>query len=210
MRNISGALADPPEAIVENKAGGTLVPRLGATLKRLRRGNGMSLQDLATTSGVSLGMLSQIERDLANPSLRVLTRICNAVGSPISALFPEMANEASDPAFVRRATRRPKLELGYLSKELLSSGTPHNLQVMILHIPPNGSSGDQPLTYPAEKAGMVLEGEFVLKIGEEQALLHEGDSFAFDSARPHSFRNPTNVETKVLWVIGAVAVDRHL
>jgi transcriptional regulator with XRE-family HTH domain len=208
MKHLSARRTAKPDIMEE--AVDKQVPRLGTTLKRLRQSRGMSLQVLAGASGVSLGMLSQVERDIANPSLRVLTRICQALGTPISALFPELANEASDPAFVRRATRRPRLELGYLSKELLSSGTPHNLQVMILHIPPNGSSGEQPLNYPAEKAGLVLEGEFILKIADEQALLHEGDSFAFDSSRPHSFRNPTGAATKVLWIIGAVAVDRHL
>lgn len=170
----------------------------------------MSLQELAVASGVSVGMLSQIERDRANPSLRVLTQIRHALGAPINALFTDEPQPLPDPDFVRRANRRPTLELGYLSKELLSSGPPHNLQFMILHITPHGTSGDQPLSYPAEKGGMVLEGELWLKVGEEEAHLLEGDSFLFDSALPHSFRNPTDAIVKVLWIIGAVRVDRHL
>jgi transcriptional regulator with XRE-family HTH domain len=184
--------------------------KVGSTLKRLRVEKGMSLQELAKASGVSSGMISQVERGLSNPSLRVLTALRRALNAPISVLFEELPGDVADPDFVRRADRRPLLDLGHISKEWLSSGPHQNLQIMILHIAGNGSSGDTPLSYPAEKGGMVLEGELVLKVGEEEALLREGDSFVFNSATPHSFQNPTPRPTRVLWIIGAVALDRHL
>jgi transcriptional regulator with XRE-family HTH domain len=185
------------------------MPRIGEAIRRLRQAKPMTLQALAAASGVSVGMLSQIERDRANPSLRLLTQIRTALGASVSALFDE-APPAAEPSFVRRAAQRPWLEFGYLSKELLSPGGPGNLQIMILHIPPRSSSGDQPLSYPAEKGGMLLEGELVLRVKDEETILHEGDSFLFDSLLPHSFRNPTDALARMLWIIGAVPVGRHL
>jgi len=185
-------------------------PRIGEAIRRLRQAKPMTLQALAIASGVSVGMLSQIERDRANPSLRLLTQIRTALGASVGALFDEAPPAAAEPSFVRRAAQRPWLEFGYLSKELLSPGGPGNLQFMILHIPPHSSSGDQPLSYPAEKGGMLLEGELVLKVKDEETLLHEGDSFLFDSLLPHSFRNPTDALARMLWIIGAVPVERHL
>ena len=188
----------------------TEVASVGTIIRQIRRDRGMSLQDVANASGVSVGMLSQVERDLANPSLRVLTAIRRALGAEVSDLFQEPPRINLDPGFVRRASRRPRLELGQLSKELLSSGGHHNLQFMILHIQPEGTSGEAPLSYPAEKGGMILSGELLLKVGDEEAHLTEGDSFVFDSSAPHSFRNLTQEVTKVLWIIGAVQLDRHL
>jgi len=185
-------------------------PTIGAVVRRLRGEKGMTLQELSAASGVSVGMLSQVERDLTNPSVRVMTAIRRALDVPLSALFQDLAAEPPDPAFVRRRGHRPILELQHLRKELLSAGTSHNIQFMILHIEPNGSSGGTPLSYPAEKGGMVLEGEFLLKVGNEEAMMWEGDAFAFDSSIPHSFRNPSKTVTKVLWIIGAVSLDRHL
>ena len=186
------------------------IPRVGATIRALRLAKGLTLQDLAATSGVSAGMLSQVERDRANPSLRVLTQIRLALGAPISALFEQPPPPPDDPPFIRRAARRPWLELGYISKELLSPGGPENLQFMILHIPPLGTSGDQPLVYPAEKGGMVLEGELVLTVAGQQSRLQQGDSFLFDRDHPHTFRNPATRSARVLWIMGAVAVARNL
>lgn len=170
----------------------------------------MTLQALATASGVSIGTLSQIERDRANPSLRVLAQVRTALRAPISALFEETEHPPQDPGFVRRVDRRPWLELGYISKELLSPGGPQNLQFMILHIPPHGTSGTQPLSYPAEKGGMVLAGELYLAVNGEEARLREGDSFLFDSLHPHSFHNPLDQPARVLWIMGAVPVERSL
>ena len=187
------------------------MPRVGETIRRLRQAKGMTLQELALASGVSMGMLSQVERDRANPSLRVLTQIRLALGASVSELFDDAEpRAAADPAFVRRADRRGWLELGYLSKELLSPRNPDHLQFMILHIPPGGTSGGQPLSYPADKGGMVLEGSLELTVKSQTVLLREGDSFLFDSLDPHSFRNPTEATARVLWIIGAVQVERHL
>ena len=187
-----------------------VVPLVGGAIKRLRREKGLSLISLAKESGVSVGMLSQIERDVANPSLRVLTQILHALGESMSALFTKSEAALTDPSFVRRRMRHPMLDLGCLQKELLSSGSSHNLQIFILHIPPKGSSGTQPLSYPAEKGGLVLEGVIVLKVGDEEAVLDQGDSFVFDSSIPHSFNNSSDAPAKLLWIIGRVAVDRHL
>jgi len=187
--------------------------QLGGTLRRLRHEKGMSLQELAGRSGVSVGMISQIERDLANPSMRVLTAIRRALNVPIQEMFgehPQEQGKAVDPPFVRRLEDRPHIDLGSLKKELLTSGGHHNLQIMILKIDPGGESGNTALSYPAEKGGLVLSGELVLKVGGQEARLKQGDSFVFDSVLPHSFRNTSDRPAEILWIIGAVQFDRHL
>jgi len=170
----------------------------------------MSLQELSRLSGVSVGTLSQVERDRANPSLRVLTKIKAALGAQAGDLFNETGTALEDPSFVRRRDRRPFCDLGYLTKELLSAGTGHALEIMILHVPPHGSSGDQPLTSPTEKGGLILEGALMLNVGDKTATLHEGDSFVFDGQNPHSFRNPSGQPAKVLWIINNIPVERRL
>jgi transcriptional regulator with XRE-family HTH domain len=182
------------------------MPHVGRAIRALRHGKGMTLQQLAIAAGVSVGMLSQIERDQANPSLRILSQLRTALGAPISALFEEPRAVPQDAAFVRRAANRPWLDLGYLKKELLSPGGPQSLKFMILHIPPLGSS-DKPMSYPAEKGGMVLEGELVLTVAGTEARLQEGDSFLFNSLDPHSFRNPLQQPARVLWIMGAMPAE---
>lgn len=171
----------------------------------------MSPKDLATASGVSVGMISQVERGQANPSIRLLTALRRALNLTMQELFGEARDAPSDDApFVRRLKERPRIDLGPIQKELLTSGGQHNLQITILKFAPGAHSGGHTLSYPAEKGGMVLSGEVVLTVDGIAATLRTGDSFAFDSALPHSIQNNSTGRAEVLWIIGAVQFDRHL
>lgn len=184
--------------------------KIGATLRQLRRRQHMSLKELADKAGLSVGTISQVERDIANPSMRVLTAMRRALNIPMQTMFSDEAPDGRDPPFVRRAEKRPQIDLGSLQKELLTSGGNHNLQMFILTIAPGGTSGNTALAYPAEKGGLVLDGELILVVAGREALLTTGDSFVFDSSLEHAFRNESDEPVRLLWVIGAVQFDRHL
>lgn len=208
--NVAAAPANSQTGVSSN--------HVGSAVRRLRRERNMSLQELSRASGVSSGMLSQIERNLANPSLKVLTKIQIALGTNASALFPSEATgtevssspEHRDPNFVKRRDQRTFCELGHLTKELLSTGTTQHLEMMLLHIPPSGSSGGSPLTSMAEKGGYVLEGKIIMNVNGEEATLAQGDSFVFDGRKPHAIRNETTSDAKVIWIISNFPIQRHL
>jgi transcriptional regulator with XRE-family HTH domain len=189
---------------------GDTMPQVSAAIRRLRAEQKISLQELSNRAGVSVGMLSQIERGIANPSLKLLTRIRQALGTPIGGLFDENAGLASDADFVRRSGHRPMLDLGYVTKELLSPNLSQSLQFMLLHIPPGGSSGERLINYPADKGGLILQGKVLLRVGDVEAELRVGDSFMFDSRKPHGFRNASDAPCQVLWIIGAMPIEWHL
>lgn len=202
-------------APVGRRASDTKIPSVGPVIRRVRLQRGMSLQQLAEASGVSIGTLSQIERNLSNPSLGMLTSIRQALSIPLSALFEDEKQDGDplfDPKFVRRGHHRPRLDLGsqHMVKELLSPSMAQDLQFMILALPPGGHSGDQALIYPCEKAGLVIQGTFLLKVGDEETILAEDDSFQFWGATPHSFSNPGQTTAKVIWIIGKTLLERHL
>src|SRR5690349_24301534 len=87
--------AGPAEAI--NK-------HLGARVKSLRAERGWSLEQLATASGVSRSMLSQIEREQANPTLAVTLRIARAFEMTLGELL--QAPDAAPSAAIIRADDR--------------------------------------------------------------------------------------------------------
>ncbi|MEM1302435.1 MAG: cupin domain-containing protein, partial [Pseudomonadota bacterium] len=63
------------------------------------------------------------------------------------------------------------------------------------------NSGAEPYTHKGEEAGIVLQGELELQIGDQVFLLKSGDSFGFPSAIPHRYGNPGDVETIVIWAV---------
>jgi transcriptional regulator with XRE-family HTH domain len=70
-------------------------PRVGEQIQRLRAERRMTLDDLSRAAGVSKSMLSEIERDKANPTIAVAWRLTNALGVSLDSLFaPQKAPEA--------------------------------------------------------------------------------------------------------------------
>jgi transcriptional regulator with XRE-family HTH domain len=178
---------------------------VGQRIRDLRRRRAMSLETLAARTDLSIGFISQIERGLSSPSLRVLATLADVLGVGIAGLFGtrETAGTAPD-AIVTRLRRRPKLNLWRtgISKQLLSpAGSPGRLNLFLVHIEPGGSSGDELYTHDGEEAGTVMSGEMALTVDAKSWTLRQGDSFRFTSRRPHRFSNPSDESAAVvLWV----------
>jgi XRE family transcriptional regulator, regulator of sulfur utilization len=68
---------------------GSAPPRVGETIQRLRNERKLTLDDLSRAAGVSKSMLSEIERDKANPTIAVAWRLTNALGISLDQLFAQ-------------------------------------------------------------------------------------------------------------------------
>jgi quercetin dioxygenase-like cupin family protein len=98
-----------------------------------------------------------------------------------------------------RPPQRKVLEAGNgVRMELLAWGNtvmePH-----LFRIAPDAGSGD-PYTHEGEEFIYVLRGDLEIHLDGEQYRLKAGDSFYFESATPHRWKNPGGRETLVLWV----------
>lgn len=95
---------------------GDTVALLGATVKAARKQLDLSVQGLAQRAGVSLGLVSQLERGLGNPSLHSIQRLASALGVSVTRLLEPPAEEprrgpcrapARAPARAGHPRRRP-------------------------------------------------------------------------------------------------------
>jgi len=177
---------------------------LGRRLRDLRRRRGLTLQALSEGSGISTGMLSQMERGLSAPSIRTLQRVAEALEVPIAWFFSGGGRStAHEPTWVLRRTERRVLSLGDrgVTKELLVPPSEGVIELLQVIIEPGGSSGPAPYSHAGEDAGLVLEGSMRLKVNGESCLLGAGDAFRFPSTLPHRFENPGPVRAVVLWAV---------
>ena len=186
---------------------------VGQRIRDLRRTRAMSLEAVAARTELSIGFLSQIERGLSSPSLRVLATLADVLGVGIAGLFGAKENDAAAPnAIVTRERQRAELNLWRtgISKQLLSpAGSEGRLNLFLVHMEPGGSTGDELYTHDGEEAGLVIEGEMKLTVDAESWALKHGDSFRFASRRPHRFSNPSSdSKAVVLWVNCVSAAER--
>lgn len=175
---------------------------VGGRIRALRQARGLSLEALAGTTGLSIGFLSQIERGLSSPSLKVLAALADALDLSIGALFGAPPRAAAGEVVVHRDARASlQLWRSGIVKQLLTPGGPAaNLNVYLVILAPGASTGDEPYSHHGEEAGLVLEGRMRLTVGDETWTLEAGDSFRFESHRPHRFASASEGETRVVWV----------
>lgn len=178
-------------------------PRLiGREIRALRKARGVTLTQLAALSGLSIGYLSLLERDLATPSIKALHAVSRALGVTISWFFEAGdAPEEERDLVVRRARRRRLDYSAGVVDELLSPNLAGALELLSCRFPPGASSGEAPYAHAGEEAGVVLRGRLELWVDGRLLMLEAGDSFGFQSALPHRYRNPGPDEAEVIWAI---------
>ena len=181
-----------------------LSPRIGFQLRRARRIKGFRLKDVADKAGLSQSLISKIENNKTSPSLSTLHRVAKALGTSISALFA--ADESLDQV-VQRPQERPiagkvqsMVEWDGIEAEIIVPYVSGRLlEGFVFIMEPGGHSGGT-LQHEGEECGYVLAGRLELVVDRTTYVLNPGDSFFFNSERPHAYRNPGAVKTRVLWI----------
>jgi transcriptional regulator with XRE-family HTH domain len=176
---------------------------IGTRLRHARLVKGLLIKDLAQRVGVSISLISKYENDKLLPPLTVLHSLVTALETNIGALFdPNWAAVGH----VFRAGTRPVIaaagdsgSAGVMLERLVPHGQGHLLQGNVHIVAPGGGSMG-PMRHDGDEVGYVLEGRLELVIGETPHELGPGDSFAFPSQLPHTYRNPGTQLTRVIWI----------
>jgi transcriptional regulator with XRE-family HTH domain len=173
---------------------------VGARIRQLRLGFGMSMRTLATKTGFSPSLISQVEHSQVTPSIGSLERIAVALGVSLGQFFAEPAR--STVALVH-ASARPQLTSTWspVSIEALGpldgSGT---LEPVMLTMVPGGRSGLFPALPGGEKFALLVEGEVMLTLGDKVHSLRTGDAITFVPATPHHWENSSAGPSHVVLV----------
>jgi len=175
---------------------------IGSQIRELRKAKGKTLQQVADTAGISVGYLSQIERNQSQLPIGVLKKICDALDVHMNWFFQPSADvPAEERDTIVRAENRRKLTFTGLGihEELLSPNLGGPLELLLSTIEPGADSGDY--SHDGAEAGLVIAGQLDLWIGDNFFQLNAGDSFSFKSTETHRCANSGSEPAKVVWVI---------
>ncbi len=173
---------------------------LGASVRRARKRRGLTIQQVADVSGLSISFISQLERDLVSPSVNSLQKVSRALGTQIGGFFEDQGKTGR----VIRASERPRLIYpnGTEEEYLLTPVESKKLQVLYYRLKPGATSGEVPYSHDSdEECGIVLRGRLEVTVAGETYLLQTGDAITFDSHLPHTWRNMSDAECEALWVV---------
>jgi transcriptional regulator with XRE-family HTH domain len=177
------------------------VDSLGADLRALRKARGMTLQGMADALGRSVGWLSQVERDLSEPSITDLRHIAATLDIAMSTLFRRGAAPAEEEGYVvRSGARRPiGSRTAGLVEELLSPDLTDDFEMVHSTFQPHSQITD-PVTRPTQDVGYLISGQLDLDIAGRRFTIGPGDSFRI-RGEPFRWLNPYDAPAVAIWVI---------
>jgi transcriptional regulator with XRE-family HTH domain len=183
--------------------------QIGERLRLRRKLRGLSLKQVADGAGLSVGMLSQVERGLTVPSVKSMRAICAALDMPVIWLFQAASDRSDEDAdiVVRQNARR---ELCYndgaLRKEILTPDTQPQIQMLRFIMEPGADSGEPYSNSEGGKCGLVIRGTLGLELDGREFTIRQGDSFAFPSQAMVRFWTIGDQTCEVIWVVAPATV----
>ena len=171
-------------------------------MRELRRGRGLTLEELAERSGVSRAMISKVERGEKNPTLVVAAKVAEGLEITLSEL---LGTEERREIIVVQRERRMVMrdpETGF-ERHLLSPSFGGRAVEFIRNIVPEGSTSGE---FPPHRRGVeeyvaVEKGSLRVVIGGGEHSLGEGDALYFEADVPHRFDNTGDGECSYYLVI---------
>lgn len=174
---------------------------MGADLRALRKARGFTLHDLAAQTDRSVGWLSQVERDISEPSADDLKAISNALDAPLSILLSDADLPNEEAGYIVRKNTRRKIgrRVKGLTEELLSPDLTDDFEVVHSTFAAGAKRADM-VERPTQELGTIISGRLDLTIGQREFTVGPGDSFRI-RGEAFSWANPYQEPAVAIWVI---------
>lgn len=175
------------------------VRHVGGVVRETRTQRQLTLNDLAGQTGVSVSMLSMLERGVASPSIGTLVSVASALGLHMSELFGGIQNSDSDPVSRLDNQISFKAEEGAL-RRVIHSDVNKGLEMCVNEYEPGTSSSRDPVHHGGYEFGVVVSGTLTVILDGVEHVLRAGDGITYPSQVPHRISNVGRNRARAVWV----------
>ncbi|RKD31948.1 cupin domain-containing protein [Thermohalobacter berrensis] len=174
---------------------------IGSKIRSLRKSMNMSISDLSKKSGISTGLISQIERNMVVPSIESLWKISKGLNVSIGYFFNEKNKVPINP--IVRKDQRKKIITANSNAiyELLVPDLNRKIEFLYITIEPGDSTTKELIQHEGEECGIVIKGKLLIKTELKDYILEEGDSIYLDSSTPHRYINIGDKPCISIWAM---------
>ncbi|MFB6614918.1 helix-turn-helix domain-containing protein [Streptomyces sp. NPDC085524] len=184
-----------------------LTQALARNLKRWRGERGFTLDALAARSGVSRGMIIQIEQARTNPSVGTTVKLADALGVSISTLLDHGRGPQVRIVGPGQTVRIWSSEAGSSTTMLIGTDERGPMELWTWHLVPG--EGTESVPHPSGTIEMlhVTAGDLTLVVGEEEFRVPAGAAAAFEANLPHAYRNDGTVPMEMTLAVSVPPVS---
>ncbi len=181
-------------------------PPLGPHIQQIRKRRKLTLEQLASLSGVSRSMLSQIERGQTNPTFATLWNLTRALNIDISELVGGQTSNRAQTIDVVGGHFVPEIrsEDGLCTLRILSPAqSAGRTEWYEIRLAPGGALVSDPHAKGAVEHVTVIEGELEVVSGEIRACVPAQGVARYAADLPHALRNVSDTETRAFLVVAS-------
>ena len=183
---------------------------IGAKIKTMRETKGLSLEEIAERSGLSVEQIQSIETDQNLPSLGPLIKVARALGVRLGTFMDD--SDALGPVVCRAADREKQRTISFSNgaadarrhmeyHPLAQQKAGRHMEPFIIDINPEEKHEYQLSAHEGEEFIYVMEGEVEIVYGKDTYSLNEGDSIFYDSIVKHHVHGAPGKSAKILAVV---------
>ncbi|WP_175411790.1 helix-turn-helix domain-containing protein [Streptomyces sp. TRM64462] len=183
-----------------------LTQSLARNLKRWRKERGFTLDALAARSGVSRGMIIQIEQARTNPSVGTTVKLADALGVSITTLLDYEQGPQVRVVPAEQAVRMWSTPSGSHSTLLVGTEARGPLELWSWTLMPGDASTSDPHPDGTVELLHVEAGELTLVVDEEAHQVGPGMSAVFESNVAHAYRNDGDVPVEMTLAVSVPPV----
>ena len=173
---------------------------IGQRIREIRENKELSTRKLASMSGISASLVSQIETGKVEPSVSSLRKIALALDVPLFYLVLENPSRATKLVRIEDRSRVDFPDAG-LEYEIIHSDFQKKMGIMIGTLKPGGATSVDLLAHSGEECLIILDGSLKIEVGREILELMTDDSLYFDSSVPHRLFNDSDIPCRFYLII---------
>lgn len=193
--------------------------QIGVRLREERRKNGLTVRELARRIEVSPSLISQIERDIVNPSVATLYAVVTELGLSMNDVFGDNRGagsqtgngEGNSPAVAADERMVINLGAGVRWERLTATDDPLvEFLYVVYDVGASSCAEDTLVRHGGKEYGYVLSGRLGVRIGFVEHELGAGMSVSFNSSSPHRLWAIGDEPVTAIWVVvGRQSDSRH-
>ncbi|GIO84833.1 XRE family transcriptional regulator [Paenibacillus faecis] len=160
---------------------------LGSKIRKIRKAQNRSLDDIAKACGFTKSLLSKIENGKTVPPIGTLIKIAEALGTKISILLDDQ--DLNGTVFTTHRMSLDKMvqtDKGY-AFSAIAAERPEKWMQPFYFVARKGKTGKRTVSHVGQEFIYVLEGTMIYYVGKEEYTLNAGDSLYFDSVENHKY-----------------------
>lgn len=176
----------------------------GNKVRKLRKQLGMTIDDLSSKSGFTASYISQVERNLIEPSLSALSKICKVLNT---SPYYFIENDEEDVVITRKEDRQRLIipennrELQFILPMSDENKNKFKFNIFKAIINPGNWDSQKFVVIDSDKCVIINKGTLLVAVNDYNELLQEGDSIYISSNTPHKLYNPTDDDIEITCVI---------